>query len=57
MKAGLPKDWVALAKEAHKGKFHARIERIMRNVGSERERKEKLSFEETVDRTIWAGET
>ena len=48
-------DWVALAKEAHKGKISdRRIERIMNNVGSES--KERRNYHlETVDRTIWAG--
>ena len=48
-------DWVALAKEAHKGKISdRRIERIMSNVGSES--KERRNYHlETVDRTIWAG--
>ena len=48
-------DWVALAKEAHKGKIsNARIERIMGNVGSES--KERRNYHlETVDRTIWTG--
>ncbi len=48
-------DWVALAKEAHKGKISdRRIERIMSNVGSES--KERRNYHlETVDMTIWAG--
>ena len=48
-------DWVALAKEAHKGKIsNARIERIMGNVGSESKDRRNYHLE-TVDRTIWAG--
>ena len=48
-------DWVALAKEAHKGKISdRRIERIMSNVGSES--KERRNYHlKRVDRTIWAG--
>ena len=48
-------DWVALAKEAHKGKISdRRIERIMNNVGSES--KERRNYHlKRVDRTIWAG--
>ncbi|MFL2628435.1 MAG: hypothetical protein ACJ0OQ_01560 [Candidatus Marisimplicoccus sp.] len=48
-------DWVALAKEAHKGKISdRRIERIMSNVGSES--KERRNYHlETVDMTIWSG--
>jgi hypothetical protein len=48
-------DWVALAKEAHKGSISSsRVERIMNNVGSES--KERRNYHlKRVDRTIWAG--
>tara|TARA_B100000925_G_scaffold138828_1_gene104055 strand:- start:195 stop:968 length:774 start_codon:yes stop_codon:yes gene_type:complete len=48
-------DWIALAKEAHKGKISAkRVERIMSNVGSESKDRRNYHLE-TVDRTIWSG--
>ena len=48
-------DWVALAKEAHKGKIsNRRIERIMSSVGSESKERRNYHLKQ-VDRTIWAG--
>ena len=48
-------DWIALAKEAHKGKISAkRVERIMSNVGSESKDRRNYHLE-TVDSTIWSG--
>jgi len=48
-------DWLALAKEAHKGKIsNRRIERIMNSVGSESKQRRNYHLKR-VDRTIWAG--
>ncbi len=48
-------DWIALAKEAHKGKIsNRRIERIMSSVGSESKERRNYHLKQ-VDRTIWAG--